>query len=122
MTEDGRTLVLFTVDGTNGGHGMQAGEVADLLKNDYGVWNALNLDGGGSTTMAVEDPVTHLRKLVNVPADNPPRLEATNFAVYSDAVDPVTTATVAPRAERERLEPGRRQREPRSDRPRERSE
>ena len=96
MTGDGRTLVLFTVDGTNGGHGMQAGEVADLLKNDYGVWNALNLDGGGSTTMAIEDPVTHLRKLVNVPADNPPRLEATNFAVYSDAVDPVTTATVTP--------------------------
>ena len=94
ITQDGRTLVLFTVDGTNGGHGMQVGEVADLLKNDYGVWNALNLDGGGSTTMAIEDPATHLRKLVNVPADNPPRLEATNFAVYSDAVDPVTAATV----------------------------
>jgi hypothetical protein len=75
---------------------MQVGEVADLLKNDYGVWNALNLDGGGSTTMAVEDPVTHARRLVNVPADNPPRLEATNLAVYSDAVDPVTTATVTP--------------------------
>jgi hypothetical protein len=96
VTEDGRTLVLFTVDGTNGGHGMQVGEVADLLKNDYGVWDALNLDGGGSTTMAVEDPVTHVRQLVNVPADNPPRLEASNFAVYSDAVDPVTTATVDP--------------------------
>ncbi|AMY10113.1 Exopolysaccharide biosynthesis protein related to N-acetylglucosamine-1-phosphodiester alpha-N-acetylglucosaminidase [Luteitalea pratensis] len=96
VTQDGRTMVLFTVDGTNGGHGMQVGEVADLLKNDYGVWNALNLDGGGSTTMAVEDPVTHLRKLVNVPAENPPRLEATNFAVYSDAVDPVTTAKVDP--------------------------
>ena len=98
VTQDGRTLVLFTVDGTNGGHGMQVGEVADLLKNDYNVWNALNLDGGGSTTMAVEDPATHVRKLVNVPADNPPRLEATNFAVYSDAVDPVTTATVNPPA------------------------
>jgi hypothetical protein len=75
---------------------MQVGEVADLLKNDYGVWNALNLDGGGSTTMAVEDPVTHVRRLVNVPADNPPRLEATNLAVYSDAVNPVTTATITP--------------------------
>jgi phosphodiester glycosidase len=96
VTEDGRTLVLFTVDGTNGGHGLQVGEVADLLKKDYGVWNALNLDGGGSTTMAVEDPVTHVRKLVNVPADNPPRMEASNFAVYSDAVDPVTTANVTP--------------------------
>ena len=96
VTQDGTTLVLFTVDGTNGGHGMQGGEVADLLINDYNVWNALNLDGGGSTTMAVEDPVTHVRKLVNVPADNPPRQEATNFAVYSDAVDPTTTATVTP--------------------------
>lgn len=96
VTADGRTLVLFTVDGTNGGHGLQVGEVADLLKNDYGVWNALNLDGGGSTTMAVEDPVTHARKLVNVPADNPPRLEASNFAVYSDGVEPVTTAIVDP--------------------------
>ena len=96
VTQDGRTLVLFTVDGTNGGHGMQAGEVADLLKNDYGVWNALNLDGGGSTTMAIEDPSTHLRRLVNVPADNPPRLEATNLAVYSDAINPVTTAAVSP--------------------------
>ena len=96
VTQDGKTLVLFTVDGTNGGHGMQVGEVADLLKNDYGVWNALNLDGGGSTTMAVEDPVTHMRRLVNVPADNPPRLEATNLAVYSDAVNPITTATITP--------------------------
>ena len=96
VTQDGRTLVLFTVDGTNGGHGLQGAEVAALLRNDYGVWNALNLDGGGSTTMAIEDPVTHVRKLVNVPADNPPRLEASNFAVYSDAVDPATTATVTP--------------------------
>ena len=24
-----------------------------VLKNDYGVWNTLNLDGGGSTTMAM---------------------------------------------------------------------
>jgi hypothetical protein len=96
VTQDGRTLVLFTVDGTNGGHGMQVGEVADLLKNDYGVWNALNLDGGGSTTMAVEDPVTHMRKLVNTPSDNPPRLEASSLAVYSDGVDPVTVAIVDP--------------------------
>ena len=98
ITQDGRTLVLFTVDGTNGGHGMQGGEVADLLKNDYNVWNALNLDGGGSTTMAIENPMTHVRALANVPADNPPRLEATNLAVYSDAINPVTTAAVEPAA------------------------
>jgi len=96
LTQDRRTLVLFTVDGTNGGHGLQVGEVADLLIRDYGVYNALNLDGGGSTTMAMQDPVTHLRRIVNAPSDNPPRAEASNFAVYSDGIDPVTTATVSP--------------------------
>jgi hypothetical protein len=33
-----------------------------------------------------------------VPAENPARPEASNFGVYSDANDPVTTATVAPPA------------------------
>ena len=98
LTPDNQTLVLFTVDGTNGGHGMLVGEVADLLRNDYQVWNALNLDGGGSTTMAMEDPVTHVRGLVNTPSDNPPRSEGSNFAVYSDGVAPSTTAAAAPGA------------------------
>ena len=40
-----------------------------LLMADYGVWNALNLDGGGSTSMALEDPVTHARSMVNVSSD-----------------------------------------------------
>jgi hypothetical protein len=98
LTEDRRTLVLFTVDGTNGGHGMLVSEVADLLRTDYHVWNALNLDGGGSTTMAMEDPVTHVRGTVNSPSDNPPRAEGSNFAVYSDGIAPTTTATVSPAA------------------------
>jgi hypothetical protein len=98
LTQDNRTLVLFTVDGTNGGHGMQVGEVANLLRNDYQVWNALNLDGGGSATMAMEDPVTHVRRVMNVPADRPPRAEASNLAVYSDGVAPTTAAVVSPGA------------------------
>jgi len=98
LTQDNRTLVLFTVDGTNGGHGMQVGEVADLLRTDYQVWNALNLDGGGSTTMAMEDPVTHVRRVVNAPSDVPPRAEASNLAVYSDGVPPTTTAALSPPA------------------------
>jgi hypothetical protein len=39
-----------------------------------------------------------VRKVVNVPSDNPPRSEASNFAVYSDGVPPVTTAAVSPAA------------------------
>jgi len=101
LTQDNRTLVLFTVDGTNGGHGMRVDEVADLLMRDFQIHNALNLDGGGSTTVALQDPSTQARKVVNVPAENPNgnppgRSEASSFAVYSDAELPITTATVTP--------------------------
>jgi hypothetical protein len=103
LTQDNRTLVLFTVDGTNGGHGMRGDEVADLLMRDFQIHNALNLDGGGSTTMALQDPLTLARAVVNRPAENPNgnppgRSEATSFAVYSDGERPVTTATVTPAA------------------------
>ena len=94
-------LVLFTVDirpnppSPERSQGMRVGEVADVLLG-YNVVDALNLDGGGSTTMAMQDPADELRKVINVPSDNPPRAEASNFAVYSDAVPPVTTAAGSP--------------------------
>jgi exopolysaccharide biosynthesis protein len=69
LSRDGRTLTLFTVDVRGGSEGMRVGEVADVLVTDYGVWNALNLDGGGSTSMALEDPATHTRAMVNVSSD-----------------------------------------------------
>ena len=61
-----RVLVLFTVDGRQPGasEGMTTSEVADLLRRDYGVTDALNLDGGGSTTLCLADPVP---RVVNVP-------------------------------------------------------
>ena len=100
LTQDNRTLVLFTVDvrpttGADRSNGMRVGEVADVLLQ-YGVYNALNMDGGGSTTMAMQDPVDHVRRVINTPSDNPPRSEATSFAVYSDGLDPVTTAVASP--------------------------
>lgn len=106
LTQDNRTLVLFTVDVrpntgpiANRSLGMRVGEVADLLRNDYQVWNALNLDGGGSTTMAMEDPGDHIRRVINTPSDSPPgRSEGSNLAVYSDGLVPTTTAVVSPRA------------------------
>jgi exopolysaccharide biosynthesis protein len=66
LSRDRRTLTLFTVDGKGGSEGMRVTEVADLLIRDYGVWDALNLDGGGSTSMAMEDAATGERSLVNV--------------------------------------------------------
>jgi hypothetical protein len=79
-----RTLILLTVDRAAGSLGMSLGEVADLLIRDYRVEEALNLDGGGSTTLAMEDPITHERSIVNHSSDNPAgRAVGSNLAVFA---------------------------------------
>jgi hypothetical protein len=84
LTRDSDTLVLFTADAAGGSIGMAVGEMADLLISDYDVYNALNLDGGGSTTLAMEDPATHAGEIMNVPADNPlGRAVGSNLAVFA---------------------------------------
>jgi hypothetical protein len=81
-----RVLVLFTVDGRQPGasDGMTTSEVADLLRRDYGVTDALNLDGGGSTTLCLADPVP---RVVNVPvglgAPGTERPVGSNLAVFA---------------------------------------
>jgi hypothetical protein len=86
LSRDRLTLTLFTVDKVGGSEGMQVGEVADLLRRDYGVWDAINLDGGGSSTLALEDPVTHVASLVNASSDRDPvsgRAVGSSLAVFA---------------------------------------
>jgi exopolysaccharide biosynthesis protein len=89
LSRDNGTLTLFTVDlnrgAVRGGSaGLKVGEIADVLMKDYNVWNALNLDGGCSTTMAMEDPVSHLGVIVNASSDNPAgRSVASSLAVFA---------------------------------------
>ncbi len=87
VTADRRTLVLFTVDQAAGSAGMTVGEVADLLIEDYRVADALNLDGGGSTTLAMQDPVTRRGRIVNVSGDNPRgRAVGSSLAVFANSL------------------------------------
>jgi len=52
-TRDGHHLLLVTVDGRQAiSRGVSLADLAGILRR-YGAWNAINLDGGGSTTMAV---------------------------------------------------------------------
>jgi hypothetical protein len=81
------TLVMFVVDGRQPGvsEGMRTGEVADLLAGRFGVTDAINLDGGGSTTLAMADPSP---RVVNVPVgvkDVPGTLRpvGSNLGVFS---------------------------------------
>ena len=99
LTCDNKSLVLFTVDATNGSSGMRVSEVADLLIRDYNVCNALNMDGGGSTSLAMVDPATGIAALVNSSSDNPNgRANASGLAVFAarDTEPPHTTAHLTP--------------------------
>ncbi|HTM47487.1 MAG TPA: phosphodiester glycosidase family protein [Bryobacteraceae bacterium] len=89
LTEDTRTLVLFTVDRAAGSLGLKVGEVADLLIKEYAVYNALNLDGGGSTTLAMQNPVTGKGVVRNVPSDKRGvRPVASSLAVFAASAPP----------------------------------
>jgi exopolysaccharide biosynthesis protein len=52
LTADQRTLLLLTAEK------MTVAEAASLLASGFGASDALNLDGGGSTSLVVRDPET----------------------------------------------------------------
>lgn len=75
---NGKQLFLVTVDGRQPGYsaGMTLREFAELFLN-LGCTEAINLDGGGSTTMVVRGQV------VNSPSDGAERKVANALALYS---------------------------------------
>jgi hypothetical protein len=85
LSRDRRRLILFVVDKADGSEGMSVGEVADLLIRYYGVHDALNMDGGGSTTLALENPSTGERAIVNTPSDKTPggRPVGSSLAIFA---------------------------------------
>jgi exopolysaccharide biosynthesis protein len=65
LADGGRTLILVTVDGRQQGisEGLTISELADLLAG-LGARDAVELDGGGSTTMVLSDSAP---RVVNTP-------------------------------------------------------
>lgn len=87
-TEDAETLFLITVDGRQPGYseGMTLEELADFMldklaeytRSGDNAYQALNLDGGGSTTMVVRQQV------VNRPSDAPGEESVANALLVVD--------------------------------------
>jgi hypothetical protein len=69
-TKDKKKLFLVVVDGRNKGTatGMSLSEVAEVFVQ-LGADEAVNLDGGGSSVMAIRDPKTGKMVIVNSPSD-----------------------------------------------------
>lgn len=87
ISRNGRTLTLIVVDARGGSQGMTVREVAEVLVRDYAVWNALNLDGGGSASMVLVDPATRIPRLVNSSADGPDgRAVGSSLLVFAGAL------------------------------------
>jgi hypothetical protein len=93
LSRDNQTLIILTADGrgAGGSWGLTGNEMADIMINDYGVYNALNLDGGGSTTLAMKDPATGAPAIINVPSDFPPRPVGSSLAIFAARSEPQET-------------------------------
>jgi exopolysaccharide biosynthesis protein len=86
LSRDNQTLIILTADGrgAGGSWGLTGSEMADILINDYRVYNALNLDGGGSTTLAMKNPVTGAPGIINFPSDTPARSVGSSLAIFAE--------------------------------------
>jgi len=67
----GTRLIMIVVDGRQPlySEGVTIQEMAELMIY-YGGDNAINLDGGGSSTLVIQDPQTGQYKVMNSPIDN----------------------------------------------------
>ncbi|NLV77563.1 MAG: phosphodiester glycosidase family protein, partial [Tissierellia bacterium] len=85
ITEDGKELIIATIDGRHISYKGVSQEVFAQILKDLGAYNAINLDGGGSTTMAVKPIEEQVAKVVNVPSDGGQRRVPNGVGVFSNS-------------------------------------
>jgi len=74
---------LLTLDGRQSDSvGATLHELADLLR-ELGVEDAVNLDGGGSSTLVFRDPGASAVTIVNDPSGSSPRFVPNGIGIYT---------------------------------------
>lgn len=85
--DGGKTMYLVTVDGrSKNSRGMDLGELGRLMR-ELGATEAMNLDGGGSTTMVARDPGDDDTSVENTPSDGTERNDGNGIGVVSKGSD-----------------------------------
>jgi len=82
----GTKLVLLVIDGRKPGVSIGTGNAdtaAEMLR--LGCRQAINLDGGGSSVMAVRDPLSGKMQILNTPSDGHERAVANTLGISVDA-------------------------------------
>ncbi|GGO64002.1 phosphodiester glycosidase family protein [Nonomuraea cavernae] len=83
FSADGRTMHLLTVDGRQAdSRGVTLDELAELMA-ELGAANALNLDGGGSSTLLAREPGSAEAQVENSPSDGGERHVPNGLALYA---------------------------------------
>ena len=82
VTNGAKTIPTYTGN-------VATGLITNATYSDANSWynavNARNLDGGGSTTMALQDPVSKTRSVINSSSNgSSPRIVATSLVVFAD--------------------------------------
>lgn len=83
-SQDGKTLYLVVVEGGNGSRGMTQEELADFMVT-LGIWQAVNLDGGGSSTMVARPLGDESLAVINKPVYTSERPVPTALGIFSTA-------------------------------------
>jgi hypothetical protein len=121
FSEDGSEMHVLTVDGRQAASGgVTLTELARMM-DDLGAYNALNLDGGGSSTLLAREAGSDTLQVENAPSDGTPREVPDGLAVtapdgsgdlrgfrVSTAADPAVApgADTVPGGHPERVFPG----------------
>lgn len=83
LSQDGKTLFFVVVDGNNpSSQGMTTEELGNLMAS-MGIWQAINLDGGGSSAMFLKST----GGIVNKPSDKNERIVANHIGVCKGTGD-----------------------------------
>ncbi|WDZ85029.1 phosphodiester glycosidase family protein [Micromonospora cathayae] len=109
FTADGRRMIMLTVDGRQvDSRGVTQTELGRMMA-ELGAHHALNLDGGGSSTLLAREPGSATVQVENSPSDGTERAVPNGLAIYAPkgsgrltgywletAADPTAAPGVAP--------------------------
>lgn len=84
VSQDGTKAIMMVVDGRGDSIGATHSEMAALMK-EYGAYEALHLDGGGSSTMVVQTIDDAAPQLQNTPSDGAQRKVIASVGVFQTA-------------------------------------
>ena len=80
VNKDKSKVYIVCIDGRKNGIGATHREAADIMK-EYGAYDAIHLDGGGSTTMVVQEEGKSSTAVVNVPSEGSLRSVANGIGI-----------------------------------------